>query len=155
MKRASNPNAGSWNKKFRSDVDVGETTFEDELLLMESMVQEFVDADVTVEGIADQTSRWSRPPLCLDNSQSLAFHWLDIDMISGVPLSANPAGGDIVGSSEGPVPVIRMYGVDKEGHSILACIHGFTPYIYVSIPTSIQLGDTDLLILRNVVDQKV
>jgi hypothetical protein len=76
-------------------------------------------------------------------------------MTSGVPLISNPAGGDIVGSSEGPVPVIRLYGVSQTGCSVLASIHGFTPYFYASVPSYVTLNETVLGALRLVFDQKV
>ena len=37
----------------------------------------------------------------------------------------------MTGSQIAPVPIIRMYGVTMEGHSILAHLHGFTPYFFV------------------------
>lgn len=45
------------------------------------------------------------------------------------------------GAQSGPVPVIRMYGVTMEGHSVLAHIHGFHPHFYVKAPINFQLGD--------------
>ena len=76
-------------------------------------------------------------------------------MTSGNPLSQNPAGGEIVGSSEGPVPVLRLYGVTNDGYSVLAHIHGFTPYFYVSLPASTDLSDSMLGMMRATLDQKV
>jgi len=35
------------------------------------------------------------------------------------------------GASVGVVPIIRMYGVTMDGHSVAAHIHGFSPYFYV------------------------
>lgn len=35
------------------------------------------------------------------------------------------------GATQGPVPVIRMYGVTLNGNSVLAHIHGFAPYFFV------------------------
>ena len=35
------------------------------------------------------------------------------------------------GSTQGPVPIVRMFGVTMEGNSVLAHIHGFTPYFFV------------------------
>ena len=76
-------------------------------------------------------------------------------MTSGSPLAANPAGGQIIGSSEGPVPVVRMYGVTAEGLSVMASIHGFTPYFYVSLPHTVDLNDNFLGQLRVVLDQRM
>ena len=35
------------------------------------------------------------------------------------------------GATKGPVPIVRMFGVNMEGNSILAHVHGFAPYFYV------------------------
>ena len=76
-------------------------------------------------------------------------------MTSGMPMSENPAGGDVVGSTEGPVPIIRLYGVTTEGHSVLAHVHGFTPYFYVSLPPGTDLSNAVLGSMRVTLDQKV
>ncbi len=81
-------------------------------------------------------------------------HWLDIDMTSGMPWTANPD-GRVVGSVEGPVPVIRLYGVTALGSSVLMHVHGFTPYLYVSLPPSCELSENFLMALRVSLDQKV
>ena len=80
---------------------------------------------------------------------------MDIDMTSGSPLASNPDGGDILGSREGPVPVVRLYGVTRDGQSILANIHGFTPYFFVALPVSADLSESALGLLRLALDQRV
>lgn len=35
------------------------------------------------------------------------------------------------GATQGPVPIIRMYGITENGNSVLAHIHGFAPYFFV------------------------
>lgn len=89
---------------------------------------DMMDADMiieeAIEGAVDDSDpnsgriNWKRNSLPADfnpKTQSLAFHWLDIDMTSGMPLSENPDGGAVVGSLSGPVPVIRLYGVNQQG----------------------------------------
>ncbi len=85
----------------------------------------------------------------------LVFQWFDMDMTSGDPMSSNPDGGDIIGSLEGPVPVIRLYGVTNSGHSVMAFVHGFTPYFYISLASNIDASDSNLGLLRVSLDQKV
>ena len=46
-------------------------------------------------------------------------------VISGRPLPGMP------GAKVGPVPVIRMFGITAEGNSVVAHIHGFSPYFFV------------------------
>ena len=84
-----------------------------------------------------------------------AFQWLDIDTTTGDPLNYNPAGGNVIGSREGPVPIIRLYGVTRQGRSVMASIHGFTPYFYVSLPPSADMSDNALGQLRSVLDQRL
>lgn len=84
------------------------------------------------------------------------FQWMDIDLTSGSPLLNNPASGHgVVGSTEGPVPVIRLYGSTREGQSVLAHIHGFTPYFYVLLPQSIDISDQALANIKMTLEQKV
>ena len=63
------------------------------------------------------------------------FQWTAIDMYTDNPLRAHPnRGSRMPGSNVGPVPVVRLYGVTAEGHSVLAHVYGFTPYCYCSAP---------------------
>jgi len=86
-------------------------------------------------------------------NEDLTLQWMDIDMTSGQPLSSNPAGGRILGSTEGPVPVIRLYGCSQQGLSLLLCVHGFTPYFYVSIPPNLDPNESTLGQMRTILDQ--
>ena len=157
MKRAGSSgynNAGP--KKQRSFEEEG-PSFEDELGMMDQMDFEVIEGVDASEG-ENLEARWARGANSdpLDSTKdSLAFHWLDIDMTSGDPLESNPDGTDVIGSTEGPVPIIRMYGVTAQGLSVMANVHGFTPYFYVSFPTSLELSDNMLGQLRASLDQKV
>ncbi len=44
------------------------------------------------------------------------------------------------GNQEGPVPVVHLYGVTKEGNSVLVTVHGFLPYFFVPAPAE-DFGD--------------
>ena len=93
-----------------------------------------------------QLKRWSRPPVpkeAMDSSATdLHLQWLDIDMVNGTPLSSNPNVNkkDVVGSQEGEVPVIRVYGVTDKGNSAVVFIHGYTPYGYFALPEGHELS---------------
>jgi DNA polymerase delta subunit 1 len=163
MKRSPSPvGATGGYKKSRGEEEV-ENTFEDELLAMEACEAEAFEEDMVVDGEdtsltgAANQRRWARPrPAAFDPAtDALAIQWFDIDNTSGEPLSRNPAGGPVVGSSEGPVPIVRLFGVARSGASVMACVHGFTPYFLASVPASFDLNDQSLSALRVVFDQKV
>ena len=42
------------------------------------------------------------------------------------------------GSTVGPVPIARMYGITMEGNSVLCHIHGFVPYFFVPAPSNMK-----------------
>lgn len=111
------------------------------------------DDDAVVE-IAD-ASRWRRPPVDPDftpATHSLAFQWTAIDMISGKPLTSHPRGdgSPLPGSSDGPVPVVRMYGVNASGNSVACFFHGFTPYLFCILPRGTNIGQNFELRMRDV-----
>lgn len=65
----------------------------------------------------------------------IVFQWMTIDICAGEPLKANPAPGRLVaGSKNKPVPILHAFGVTDSGHSVMARIHGFTPYFYFNAP---------------------
>jgi DNA polymerase delta subunit 1 len=159
MKRTGTYTNNAGPKKSRGFEDEG-PSFEEELGMMDQMEggDEFIEGLDPNESAENQVVRWARPlqSNVLDpKKDDLSFHWLDIDMTSGNPMDSNPDGTDIVGAAEGPVPIIRMYGVTGEGQSVMANIHGFTPYLYVSFPPSVSINDAVLGQLRAVLDQKV
>eukprot|EP01038_Epipyxis_sp_PR26KG_P010428 gene10428-14008_t len=149
-----NPSTG-YHKKVRVDED-NENSFEEELVMMdENYEYEKIEDDGNGEAQSDGKliSRWKRQNVGDNiNAEPLAFHWLDIDMTAGQPQLGGIADTTIVGSHEIIVPVVRMFGVTREGLSVMACVHGFTPYFYASFAT--PLDDTALSQLRTVLDQR-
>lgn len=87
-----------------------------------------------------QAAKWRRPDVPADfnpKTSDLAFQWISIDMtVNRVPLRAHPRGPrvPVPGASEGPVPMIRMYGVTEGGNSVSCMIHGFSPYLFCILP---------------------
>jgi len=60
-------------------------------------------------------------------------------MYDSLPLSHNPdTTKKLPGSATGPVPAIRIYGVTDKGNSVMAHVHGVTPYFYCSMPSNFQ-----------------
>ena len=159
MKRnVSGGNSSNYgNKKSRED-DEYEPTFEEELGMMDNMQFEVIDDVDCSDAIENQESRWARPSVpaeVCESARSLSFHWLDIDSTTIAPLSVNPDGNSVIGSSEACVPVLRMYGVTSQGQSVLAWVHGFTPYFYCSLPGVAELSNADLGLLRVTLNQRV
>lgn len=89
--------------------------------------------------------RWKRPdlPADLSNQSDLNVQWIDMDVISGKRLEANPNRKNPVRGGSGPqVPVLRCYGVNEAGHSVAVFVHGFTPYSFFALPPGHELTDT-------------
>lgn len=72
----------------------------------------------------------------------LPLQWVDIDVTSGGPVAVDPATGKRPEqqSTEEIVPVIRLYGVTLEGHSVFTHVHGFVPYFYIHCPRNFQVS---------------
>jgi DNA polymerase delta subunit 1 len=122
------------SKRLKSDRNAPPSDFEMELVAQEA----------AKESQEPTRSPWKRPEVQQINPEtdSMAFQWMDIDMYSGDPLKENPAIGERVpGSTDKPVPVVRLYGVNEIGNSVLAHVHGFTPYFLCSIPRSFNPND--------------
>ena len=137
---------------------VEEDLFDDELISPSQFgtndddVDEYVPPEVLEEvkkkiPVKDQ-QRWKRPDLpdSLDNTKDIHFQWIDMDVTTAAqPLLRNPnasRGTEVIGSPTGPVPILRCYGVDEDGHSVAAYLHGFTPYAYFAIPTVLPSSTT-------------
>lgn len=54
------------------------------------------------------------------------------------------------GAKVGPTPIIRMYGITMEGNSVLAHVHGFTPYFFVPAQPGFKQEDCDKFKVRSV-----
>ncbi|ESN89921.1 hypothetical protein HELRODRAFT_91243 [Helobdella robusta] len=83
---------------------------------------------------------WCRPPLPNNfhpNQDSLTFQQFDIDHHISKPVFAIP------GSSIDNIPIITMYGVTMEGHSVAAHVHGFHPYLFVYAPDGFKDEDCE------------
>lgn len=62
-------------------------------------------------------------------------------MTAGDPVKIDPATGKapLQTSPEEVVPVIRLYGVTEEGHSVFTHVHGFVPYFYIPCPPNFEV----------------
>lgn len=93
-----------------------------------------------METLAPETfrthSKWCRPKLPpIDPAKDpIIFQQVDIDNYTG---KARP---DMPGPNDGPMPVMRMYGVTQEGNSVMAHVHGFAPYFYIRAPDNFEVA---------------
>ncbi|XP_075742862.1 DNA polymerase delta 1, catalytic subunit [Rhipicephalus microplus] len=139
---SSSQQSGSKKSRKQNDDDDEPMDFEAELALMEQQLSEEqamddVDSQESVAGPADVCTsvRWARPPLDTPwdpLARSLEFQQLDLDHYLGEPLPGMP------GMSRGPIPIVRMFGVTDDGHSVLCHVHGFLPYFYVEAPPNFR-----------------
>ncbi|KAK2158176.1 hypothetical protein LSH36_175g04050 [Paralvinella palmiformis] len=142
-KRKSSIGKSGAVKKFRKDEEDEEPSgFEAELAMLEELDSEMVHDDTTeVTGAGPETqctsTRWSRPPISPINpkTDTITFQQLDVEHYIGQPLAG------MIGSQQGPVPIIRMFGVTMEGRSILVHIHGFAPYFFVPAQANFKQED--------------
>jgi len=156
-----------------------EDVFEDDMEEPDEDMQQNNDYDVSLADNADtainfadlsenQMKRWARPAVsedALDASKSdLHLQWLDIDMFNGQSLTQNPNSNKpkVLGADKGEVPIIRVYGVNENGNSVVAFIHGYTPYGYFALPEGYELSfkdesekNTKLGSIRDVLNQSL
>jgi hypothetical protein len=152
-----NNSGGDDNDDFRrGNSEYGAGGDEGDDMMFEQKIEGIEEIEGGQSSEITSNGKWIRPvDVAYDTSKPLLVHWLDIDMISGAPLDYNPAGGDILGSKEGPVPVIRMFGVTPDGYSTMLAIHGFTPYFYASFNGVNEIPKQALGGIRAAMDQKV
>lgn len=90
--------------------------------------------------------RWLRPKTDVkDNSDDFSFQCFDMDVFGGSALEKNPneSKSRVLGATSGQVPVIRAYGVNDSGNSVVTFIHGFTPYGFFALPPGAKFENTE------------
>ena len=100
--------------------------------------------DATIGGC-----HWKRPPPPNINPSTdpLIFQQIDVDHYTGGVLPGMP------GAQQGPVPILRMFGVTDNGNSVCAHVHGFLPYFYVPAPGG--FCDDHCALFRRELDRKI
>ncbi|KAL8577740.1 DNA polymerase delta catalytic subunit [Nucella lapillus] len=135
-KRGFQPNkagAPPPKKKRFADDEEDPSSFEAELALMDEIDAETKMEEDSQESVGEGPAleatslKWSRPPLPAINpaTDNIEFQQLDVDYYIGRPMAGMP------GATVGPTPVIRMFGITMEGNSVVAHVHGFSPYFFV------------------------
>ncbi|KAL4224603.1 DNA polymerase delta catalytic subunit [Mactra antiquata] len=117
---------GPPSKKARVDEEDG-CDFEAELAMMDDIKMEESAHNAPGPDEESTSMKWSRPALtAIDpKKEKIVFQQLDLDHYIGSHMPGMP------GATVGPTPIIRMFGVTDEGHSVTTHIHGFTPYFFV------------------------
>nr|XP_006813424.1 PREDICTED: DNA polymerase delta catalytic subunit-like [Saccoglossus kowalevskii] len=123
-------------KRSKVDTEDEPSAFEEELASLEkeesekSQSQGSTNGNSTLSTESFTDNKWGRPPAPLLNEKTdnIIFQQIDVDHYLGQPLKGMP------GSTIGPVPIVRMFGITEEGNSVLCHIHGFSPYFYVPAP---------------------
>ena len=84
-------------------------------------------------------AKWKRPsPSLVDPANDpLIFQQLDVDHYID---SNSHAMLDLPAPEGGVAPILRMFGLTMEGHSVLCHIHGFLPYFYVQAMKGFKVG---------------
>lgn len=94
-------------------------------------------------------SKWLRPKVLRPpdpSKEPLVFQQMDIDHYVGLHRDG------FLGPESSMVPVTRMFGVTRDGHSILCHVHGFHPYFYVY--TAKKPDVTKLEAFRDALDER-
>lgn len=85
--------------------------------------------------------RWNRPAAPPLNTSKDTLTFLQFELDHYIAPRSLP---NMPGATDGPVPVVRMFGVTMEGHSICAHVHGFAPYLYIPAPAGgMKDGDAE------------
>ncbi|XP_065158452.1 DNA polymerase delta catalytic subunit [Atheta coriaria] len=76
------------------------------------------------------------PPLDTKKDK-IIFQQLEFDHYIGHVYPGMP------GAQSGSVPIMRMFGITEDQHSVCCHIHGFTPYLYVNLPDDFTKADLE------------
>ncbi|XP_030053826.1 DNA polymerase delta catalytic subunit isoform X1 [Microcaecilia unicolor] len=119
------------------DDDDGPSQFEEELAFLDEVEAEMameLEVQPAQEALPVRklfspalNPKWPRPtPPTIDlDTTPLCFQQLELDHYIGSHVRGMP------GATQGPVPIIRMFGLTMEETSVCCHVHGFAPYFYV------------------------
>ncbi|KAH0626687.1 hypothetical protein JD844_001794 [Phrynosoma platyrhinos] len=138
LSQQKRPRGGDWEED-------GPSQFEEELAFLDEVESEMAleakEAQLVPDAIplgnlfsSVSNPKWQRPlpPKINPKEEALCFQQLELDYYVGTHIPGFP------GSTQGPVPVLRMFGVTDAGNSICCHIHGFAPYFYVPAQAEFQ-----------------
>ncbi|KAN0000981.1 hypothetical protein ACTFIZ_001434 [Dictyostelium cf. discoideum] len=117
--------------------EFGEEEDEDDIDVENIIANDSMDVDVQDDG-SQQLFLWSRKPVqdLVPHKKPLIFQQLEVDYAEiKEPVPGMP------GPKVGPLPAIRLFGITKEGNSVLCKVHGFLPYFFISCPPGFTEAD--------------
>ncbi|CAN1169464.1 DNA polymerase delta catalytic subunit [Linum perenne] len=127
---------------------VDEDVFLDETLIAED--EGNINSEWAQQSLVSHLAKWKRPPLSQDyvsQSKSITFQQLELDYVVG------DIRNDFLDNWSGPAPIIRIFGVTSEGHSVCCNVHGFEPYFYISCPPG--MGPDDISRFHKVLEVRM
>jgi len=142
-KRKSEEELSFSQKKPKLNDESFGMSFEEELALLQSL-----EGSPSEE--ISRAAKVRRPPVRSIDPQkdSVVFQQIEVDHYVGSHVDGMP------GPVDGPCPVLRMYGVNMNGNSVLAHIHGFLPYLYVPAPSA-DFNSANSVEFRVALDQAI
>lgn len=142
VKRKSEEESSSQKKPRINDESFG-MSFEEELALLQSL-----EGSPSEE--IPRAPKVRRPPVRSVDPQKdpVVFQQIEVDHYVGSHIAGMP------GPVNGPCPVLRMYGVNMDGNSVLVHIHGFLPYLYVPAPSE-DFSQANSVEFRAALDQAI
>ncbi|CAG9858096.1 unnamed protein product [Phyllotreta striolata] len=90
-----------------------------------------------------RSDTFARPPVpdLSPLEDNLIFQELELEHYIGQVYPGMP------GPQKGLVPIVRLFGITKEGNSVCCHIHGFSPYFYINLPK--PLSNTEITTFRS------
>ena len=133
-----------YEEDFRFDDDTDEM-IEDELQIVGEHVGQPLPEEgfrcVSKEDMDAAAVKWRRPPVTnLQENVAMCFNQIEVDYA----ICMEPVEFSTDGDTEEKAAVIRMFGVTREGCSIVAHVHGFRPYFYAKAPPGFTPHDISM-----------
>lgn len=90
--------------------------------------------------VIEDTSDWKRPVVENLDEKDTAIQFQQLDLDTYLCTDSIPGISEVL---YGTAPVVRMYGITQDEHSVICNIHGFLPYFYIPAMPRFDPKDTD------------
>ena len=131
----------SWHRIWTVTICLARFVIWNQVFLIHVLMQYFKYAQGPE--VQKTSDKWARPPPPeLDPKKDrLTFQQLDIDYYTDKPMKGMP------GAQTGTVATMRIFGVTRQQNSICCHVHGFAPYLYVTVPTQFTVTYLNFFLL--------